>query len=40
MKNKSINFVNKNKKDIQAERIRGIIFAITILFFIRILCLN
>ena len=40
MKNKSINFINKNKKDIQMERIRSIIFAITILFFIRILCLN
>jgi len=40
MKNKSLIFVNKNKKDLRGEVIRSIIFGITILFFIRILCLN
>lgn len=40
MKNKSLIFVNKNKKDLRDETIRSIIFTITILFFIRILCLN
>lgn len=40
MKNKSLIFINKNKKDLRDETIRSIIFGITILFFIRILCLS